>query len=141
MSFQKSTFWLHHKMKYDEAPVHSITPILLWFIYFFFPEPVPPPAHFAGLTWALKWCGFHSGKMHVFSQTLPRIPYYRPTVGLAYDSPLRYAISGYTKSRAIFPTTRRKKHLERCHENLLIKHNMGKNWGVPRSMTKSQCIS
>lgn len=110
-------------------------------LLFFFSERVPPPAHVAGLTWAFKLCGFHSGKMHVFSQTLPRIPYYRPTVGLIYDCSLRYAISGYTKSRAIFPTTRRKKHLERRHENVLIKHNTEKNWGVPRSMTKSQCIS
>jgi hypothetical protein len=39
------------------------------------------------------------------------------------------------------PSTRIKKHQEGCHGNVLILHHIGKTWGVPRSITKSQRIS
>jgi len=127
MSSKKSTFWLQHNMKHEEAFVHSIKRIPPRFIIIFFSDQVLAPAQVAGLTCVLKLCGSLSGNIQVITQTLPRIPYYRPTVRLIYDCPLRYAISGYTKSRAFVLTTRRKKkHLERCHENLLIKYHMGK---------------
>jgi len=54
-------------MKHDEAFVHSITRILLGFIYLFIFDLVFAPALVMGLTWVLKLCGLHSGNIQVIT--------------------------------------------------------------------------